>query len=248
MGEWSEARFSAQEATWPAAEMADIGPWRVRWTEGAGRRTASARPLTGDLAVLQEALPDAVAFYAGKQADVLLQLPEEAAAAMAEALTRIGFQAEAQTRCLEAPAEELACRPLSTEARPYLIHISSPLAGLAELWEEGGVRAPRQEVMRRTPKGHRVAVRLESRLVGAAFVGLAPAGAMLHAVYVKPSHRRRGVAKDLGVGAAAWAAQQGAERLLIDVEAENAPARALYSLLGAREVGGYIYYRKPAEG
>ncbi|MBX2855634.1 MAG: GNAT family N-acetyltransferase [Rhodobacteraceae bacterium] len=248
MADWSEARFTAQEATWPAAEILDIGPWRARWTEGAGRRAASARPLTDDAAVLCAAIPQAEAFYTEKRADVLLQLPAAVAAEMAAVLAQRGYHAEAETRCLQAPAEALSMQPLSTEATPYLIHVSAPLAGLSELWETGGVQAPRREVMARVAVGQRVAARLESRLIGAAFVGLAPAGAMLHAVYVKPSHRRRGVARDLGIGAAAWARRQGAERLLIDVEADNTPARALYSALGAREVGGYVYYRKPANG
>ena len=248
MAEWSEARFAAQEATWPAIEVVDIGPWRARWTVGAGRRAASARPLTGDIAALRAAAPEVAEYYRAKDADALLQLPEAVSADMADELTRSGFQAEAETRCLEAEAEPLTALPLSTTATPYLIQISTPLAGLSELWEAGGILSPRREVMARTAAGSSLAARLDNRLVGAAFLGLAPTGVMLHAVYVAPSHRRKGVARDLGIGAAAWAAAQGTERLLIDVEADNAPARALYGALGAREIGGYVYYRKPFNG
>lgn len=58
----------------------------------------------------------------------------------------------------------------------------------------------------------------------------------LQYLYVAPAHRRKGVASALLDALAAWFARQGASRVCVDVEPENAPARSFYRRHGAADL------------
>jgi GNAT superfamily N-acetyltransferase len=88
--------------------------------------------------------------------------------------------------------------------------------------------------------------RLGDRPVGAAFVAVADAVAMLHALYVAPRARRHGLGARLSRDAAAWGAEQGAETLALAVARGNGLGRGLYAGLGLAGAGGYHYRRSPA--
>lgn len=249
------ALAAMQEATWPPAEIHDLHDaagapvWRLRWTDGAGRRAASARPLTSDTAALSTALADVAGFYQGRGGDTVLQLPDGAVHdALATALAAQGYRSEAPTCCLSVDAAPLAARAYAVSTRPYVIEIDAPVAALSALWRDGGIGAARQRMMDRAAQsaqgGRRFAIRLESRLAGAAFIGLGPSGGMLHALSVAPRFRRRGVGRDLIIAGARYvAASNKPATLMIDVEQDNAAALSLYEGLGAAAFGRYRYYR-----
>ena len=56
-------------------------------------------------------------------------------------------------------------------------------------------------------------------------------------VYVDKAHRRRGIAAKLSEAAEERVRARGFDRIALDVDVENAPARALYEKLGYRERG-----------
>jgi ribosomal protein S18 acetylase RimI-like enzyme len=56
-------------------------------------------------------------------------------------------------------------------------------------------------------------------------------------VYVDEAHRRRGIAATLSEAAEELVRARGFDRIALDVDVENAPARALYEKLGYRERG-----------
>ena len=65
---------------------------------------------------------------------------------------------------------------------------------------------------------------------------------------VAPSWRRRGVGRNLMLGAMEQAGQAGARRVFLEVRESNRGARALYTALGFVETGRRSnYYRDPAE-
>ncbi|MEL6280565.1 MAG: GNAT family N-acetyltransferase [Pseudomonadota bacterium] len=248
------AFIEAQEATWPAAETAEIGPWRLRFSKGGGRRVGSARPLTGAIDDQQHALLDALpaiqTFYREREAPGYLQLVDAAARDLDPELVRLGWRAEAPTRFFKAPIDALANRALSTDRRPYLVHVKTPLAAIDDLWREDGIGEGRRAVMNRAAHGAVWGARVENRFAGAVFASVgdrettAPRVAQIHALYISPWARRRRAAADLIIQSAKWARDAGAEELTIDVLAANASARSLYENLGCQEAGGYVYYRK----
>lgn len=63
---------------------------------------------------------------------------------------------------------------------------------------------------------------------------------------VRPDRRRRGVARRLVEASLAEAAARGAERMFLEVAADNEAARVLYKALGFAEVGRRKgYYARP---
>lgn len=65
---------------------------------------------------------------------------------------------------------------------------------------------------------------------------------------VLPSCRRRGLARELLTAAAARALADGATQLLLEVDAGNDPATALYTSIGFIEVGRRPGYYRQADG
>jgi arginase len=57
--------------------------------------------------------------------------------------------------------------------------------------------------------------------------------------------RRRGIARGVVHALTRWAAERGARRIYLQVEAGNAPAHALYAGAGFRRSHGYHYRRAP---
>jgi GNAT superfamily N-acetyltransferase len=61
----------------------------------------------------------------------------------------------------------------------------------------------------------------------------------LQYLYVAPSHRRQGIAGELLALLADWFADNKASRVCVDVEPDNAPARAFYAHHGATDLSEY---------
>jgi ribosomal protein S18 acetylase RimI-like enzyme len=66
------------------------------------------------------------------------------------------------------------------------------------------------------------------------------------AVEVDAGHRRQGLGATLTSTLAAAAADRGANRILLQVETGNTPARALYARCGFRDSHRYHYRIAPA--
>ena len=111
-----------------------------------------------------------------------------------------------------------------------------------DIWARGGIGPGRRAVMTR-PTGPCIALmaRADDRPVGVAFVAVDNNIAMIHAIEVRPEHRRKGGGGVLIHGAASFAAEHGAEWLALAVTEANAPARALYERLGIARAGSYHY-------
>lgn len=155
-------------------------------------------------------------------------------------------------------SEILELQLSATLPRP---HPSAVIAtgGLDEDWFEAAWRlAPREgensrqtmhDILAGTPS---IQVRLPAGQAPDAAVGraaLVEVGketvAVLNMIAVDPAQRRRGLGRALSGTLLALAAVQGAQRVLLEVESDNTPARTLYRDLGFRRIGGY-HYRVPA--
>jgi GNAT superfamily N-acetyltransferase len=73
--------------------------------------------------------------------------------------------------------------------------------------------------------------------VGHAHVDWRPTPPELQNVFVAESHRRRGIASRLSLAAEELVRSRGQTRIALDVDVDNAAARALYAKLGYRPAG-----------
>lgn len=226
--------FAALDATWPAAEVRDVGGWRVRRGDGGGGRVSAATMLGGprDFTAME-----AVHSAWGQVPRVMVR-PGEAEVLDPE-LDAAGYGAPEPTAVLIAPSAAMAVGP---ERLTAFTVDWPPLAIQREIWESHGIGAPRQAVMARceTPKITLLG-RMEDRPVAAAFVAADRGIAMVHAVTVAQELRRRGLARNLMRAAAGWAVAVGEPWISVQVSMGNAPAVALYRALGMAEAGIYHY-------
>lgn len=236
---------AALEASWPAAASRVCGPFRLRDGAGGGQRvsaaTAEAETGAAEIATAESAMR-----AAGQR--LLFRLRPALCpwdGALDSALAAAGYSRVDPTLYYVAEVSALAPEPL-----PGLrvFPIWPPLAIQRDLWAEAGIGPARLAVMVRAagPKAALMA-RQDDRVAGTAFIAAIGRVAMLHAVEVTETLRRRVAARNLTRGAAEWAAGQGADWLALAVTEANAPARALYAGLGMVEAGGY-HYRVAPEG
>ena len=232
------ALAQAFEETWPAAEYADAGGFRLGRGLGAGGRVSSARAVgpwvPDDIAGVE-------AIHRGWDQPPMFRVLDGDAALIA-ALTAAGYRRETPTAIMQAPVPLLAGQTI-----PVLttFAIWPPLAIQRDIWGAGNIDPMRQAVMDRV-SGPRTAIlgRIDDRAAGAAFAAIAAGVAMVHAVEVLPAFRRRGLAGWMMRQVAHWAADYGATRIGLAVSRANGGARATYDRLGFTEVAGYAYYAK----
>jgi len=232
----------ALEATWPAAEVAHIGDWRLRRGLGGGSRVSSVRPMGDPGRELGEAIAEAERIMRGWGQRPLFQLGE-ADGVLEAGLSERGYAIKDPTVFMAESAAALAERDLAP-VRP--VESAAPLAAMEALWALDGIGPERLAVMARAagPKSY-VALRLGDAITGVAFVAVDGDIAMLHALVTSPAHRRAGVGRAGVIAAARFGLRHGAGMLALAVTAANAPARALYGLMGLRDVGGYRYLQAP---
>ncbi len=231
------ALMCALDATWPAREVTLRGGWVLRDGAGGGKRVsaASAHAPGGDIA-------QAEGWMRARGMRPLFRLrPEEAG--LDAALAARGYALRDPTVIYAAPVGMFDVPPPVS-----LFDIWPPLAIMREIWQAGGITAPRRAVMARVvlPRTALLA-RSGDRAAGVGFVALHAGIAILHAVEVVPGMRRQGAGRLILQGAGAWAVANGARWLALAVTEANAGARGLYEGAGMAVVSGY-HYREAGGG
>ncbi|MFF4469605.1 GNAT family N-acetyltransferase [Streptomyces sp. NPDC001599] len=240
------ARVAAR--SWRPVESERLGEWELRAAGGFTRRANSVLPLGDPGLPLDEALTAVRRWYGER-----------------------GLPAYVQTATGAAGTQESLCAEL--ERRGWVREVTAevwtgPLAPVADLAEGAGVvlsrKADETWLARYRRKGvSEVALRvLESgpsvwfaTVPGAGGAGdVAAIGrcvvdgrwASFAAVEVDPAQRRRGLATAVMAALARRALDEGASAAWLQVETDNAGARALYAGMGFAPHHAYHHYREPA--
>ncbi len=237
------ARLSdALEATWPPAEIMQVGAWRVRRGLGGGSRVSSVRPAGDPGRSMDDAIAEAERVMRGWDQRPLFQLTGADTELKAE-LTARGYSVKDPTIFMAAPIAGLAARD-PAPVRP--VEAEVPLAAMTSVWALDQVGPARLAVMARAagPRSH-IALRLGDVIAGVVFVAVHQDIAMLHSLVVAPAHRRKGVGRAGAAAAARFGARHGADRLALAVTEANAEARALYEDMAFEPLGRYCYLAAP---
>lgn len=199
---------------WSSVTTTPIGAWQVRSAPAVPRRRANSCLAVVDPGLpLADALDAVVATYTARDQAALLHV--EAGSDLAAALRALG------------------CTPAGGEA-DFL------LAGTSRALRVAG-RARSRSAAPELTVGHSPTARSShaSVSIGGACDPVAEAQATLegdwlgiHDLVVDPAHRRRGLATSALATLLDWGLEQGASHVWLHVEADNAPAQALYASLG----------------
>ena len=236
---------------WPAATTVWLEGWRLSLDAGMTRRANSVVP--NAVRPIDDA--DALIGEVERRSRERGLCPCFKLAAAAEPadldrrLERRGYRLEGHSLVLVADARTVVA-PHAPEVATILDDRPTP-AWLDACWPAAqyvAERAARQAIVERLtlPRAFALAGR-GGALAGAALAAADRGWVGLTAVHTLPEQRRRGVARDLLGALAGWAIARRIERVYLQVERDNAPARRLYAALGFTEAYGYHYRRALAE-
>ena len=242
----------------PALKQVLLGNWLLRFSAGVSRRANSVnpwalgnplRPECGDIAA---AIAAGEALYHAQGLPVIFRVPSIVDPALDRELAARGYTSEGESCVLYGAIDALQLG--AAAADPAVRLLPSPEAEWLRAMARLQGHTPAQGAIYRRIVG---AIAIPARFALLAVDG-APAALAYGAIHdgllayesviTDPRHRRQGLARRVIASLAAWARDSGATGACLQVEAGNAPARALYAGFGLAELYRYHYRREPAAG
>lgn len=223
---------------WPARERARLGGWRLNAASGRSMRINACWPLAAPDRDPEDALDAAEAWFAARGLPPRFKLTEGlvAPADLAERLARRGYAACKTTLVMLGPtggqgdaAIALSATPDATFEAVFTTSAGDPEDGRERLEALGRIPAPARFA--------RLDIDGTPAAIGASAIGGGYAG--IFGMRTVPAHRRKGLGRRVLRALLAEAKALGAERAWLQVEADNAPAIALYAGEGFEP--GYRY-------
>jgi GNAT superfamily N-acetyltransferase len=240
-----EACFNA----FPSLKQVILDGWLLRFSEGVSRRGNSANPIRSDCAPPDQVIEAIEHLYDRQRQTTIVRVPSFMASALDGALTARGYTAEGDTCVLHGDMNAVAAA-----ADPDVTLLSRPnsewLSAMAALQQHS---ADRRSTYRRIVRAIAIPaafaeLRIDGRITALAYGTIHRGLLVYESVITDPRRRRQGLSRRVIASLAAWARDQGAEAACLQVEAANAPARALYDGFGLKtELYRYHYCRAPAE-
>lgn len=230
------------DRAWPARDRSTLGGWRLNATDGWSMRTNACWPLGAPDRDVEGAIDAAEAWFATHGLPPRFKLTDGATAPddLPQRLSRRGYADCKKTLVMIGPA---LGRP-----DPAVTLSAAPDAGFEAVFtaSAGGNlddARERLETLARIPAPARFAgldVDGEAAALGAGAVEGEWVG--VFGMRTAPEHRRKGLARRVFGALLAEAVLLGARRAYLQVEADNAPAIALYEREGFRAAYAYRYW------
>lgn len=237
------ARISAR--AWQPVERERLGEWELRAAAGFTRRANSVLPLGDPGLPLDEALAAVRRWYAARGLPAYIQLATGAEGT--EELLCAELEGRGWTREVTAELWTGALAPVADREAPGVeLSRTADEAWLAR-YQRKGMSEVALKVLGSGPSVWFATVAGAEGAPPAAIGRCVVDGrwAGFAAVEVDPEQRRRGLATAVMAALARQALDEGASAAWLQVETENAGARALYAGLGFGAHHAYHHYREP---
>jgi GNAT superfamily N-acetyltransferase len=231
---------------WPALRQVLFGGWVLRFSGGLTRRANSVNPLgvRGPDAV--DLIAGCEALYRHQRLPTIFRLPSIIDPAIDARLAAQGYGSEGLSLVLHA---DIGAVPAIRDPDVQLLSRPTPkwFAAMATLQRHTKKQAG---LYRRIVGSLAIPAAFaicsdESGIAALAYGAIHDGLICYESVATDPGRQRRGYARRLITSLAGWAADRGARGACLEVEAANAPARALYEGLGFAELYRYHYRRAP---
>jgi ribosomal protein S18 acetylase RimI-like enzyme len=232
---------------WPALRQVLLNDWVLRFSEGLTRRANSVNPLRGPRETGDGMIAACEALYQRRGLPTIFRLPSIIDPDLDERLDELGYGREGEScvrygdlTALEA-ASDPAVQLLSRPTREWF----AAMAALQKHTTEQR-RTYRRIVGAIAIPAAFAALAIDGEFVALAFGAIHDRLLCYESVITDPRRQRRGYARRVVAGLAAWAKDQGAEGACLEVEVHNAAALALYDGVGLKtELHRYHYRREP---
>ena len=243
--------WRVEETCWnafPSLKQVLAGDFLLRFAQGVSRRANSVNPLRAEPGDIPAAIGIAEQLYRAQRQATIFRVPTIVDPALDNELVARGYTSEGETCVLHGPIGQLGA---AADPEVQLLAAPEPdwLAAMSFLQ---GHTAEQSATYSRIVSAIAVPARFALLRVGgepAALAYGAMHGGLLcyESVITDPARRRQGLARRVVGALALWARDAGAKAACLQVEASNAPARALYDRFGlATELYQYHYRREPA--
>lgn len=228
---------------WPARERERLGGWRLNASSGRSMRINACWPLAAPDRDPDAALDAAEAWFAARGLPPRFKLTDGlvAPADLTDRLAARGYAAVKPTLVMLGPTGgegdsvvRLSTAPDATFEAVFTATAGDPEDGRERLEALGRIPAPARFA--------RLDVDAAPAAIGAAAVGGGFAG--IFGMRTVPDHRRKGLARRVLRALLAAASDLGADRAWLQVEADNAPAIALYADEGFEPAYLYRYWTR----
>jgi len=233
----------------PSLQQVLFAGWLLRFTEGVSRRANSLNPLDPECADAVAAVALAEALYHARGQPAIVRVPSLVDPQFDRALAARFYTAEGGSCVLYGALDAVAAA-----ADPAVILLRSADAEWLDAMSRLQRHTPAQGSVYARIVGA-IAIPARFAMISVEGVPAALAYGAIHdgllcyeSVITGPRHRRRGLARRVIAALASWAKEAGAEGACLQVEAGNAPARALYASFGLSELYRYHYRREPSGG
>src|SRR5437764_5206682 len=230
---------------WPALREVLLNGWVLRFSAGLTRRANSANPLRP---VSPVDLRASEALYRRLGLPTIFRVLSLIDPLVDERLAEAGYTGEGESCVLYASIEDIAAvqdPEVQLQDRPT----SEWFAAMAALQNHSSEQAAiyRRIVGQLAIPAAFAALSDEGVAVALAYGALHNGLLCYESVIADRRRRRQGCGRRIVSALTAWARDQGAVGACLEVEAHNAPARALYDAIGLkRELYRYHYRREPA--
>jgi GNAT superfamily N-acetyltransferase len=230
----------------PSLKQAILDGWLLRFSNGVSRRANSANPLRADCAGTAAVIEQIEALYRQQDQPTIFRVPSFVAA-IDEPLAARGYRSEGETCVLYgAMAAVVAAADPAVELSPQ--PGNEWLSAMATLQghTDAQRRVYRHIVQAIALPAAFAGLRIDGRLAALAYGTVGDGLLCYESVVTDPGRRRQGLAWRIIASLAVWGREQGARGVCLQVEASNAPARALYDRFGlTTELYRYHYRRQP---
>lgn len=229
---------------WPPLGMRLVDGWLIASGGRANRRLRSARTLDFTGKDVDKAIQAVETFMATQGVPSCFHIADRVAPSDLDAvLAARGYALVTPTSVLLAPIPPTEPDPaveLLTRTTPAVMN------ALCDERLSPDLRAERAAILARIRRPHRLALAWREGEPAAAALCVRDGDlAGIFAMRTVPRFRRRGLGRRVLSRLARWAAEEGAQRLYLQVEDDNPPAHALYRSLGFVRAYGY-HYREAA--
>lgn len=235
---------------WPAAEVRAFGGWRLRFNHGVTNRGSSVWPGPGPCdAPLEERIETVERFYAERGAEACYQLsPASDPPDLDAVLAARGYEAfsPVSVEVAEVDAVLALATPLELEATcsDTLPEAWFDVSGRRGRFRDEAVFVYRALLERLHGRAGFALAKAGGQVAAVGLAVAAPPWVGVFSMLTLESYRRQRLAEAVLAAIAGWAGERGAERMYLQVELENAPARSLYARVGFRPRYAYHYRRQ----
>ncbi len=236
---------------WRAPEEGRIGDWLLRAASGFTGRANSALAVGKPGVPLSDAIEAVCRWYSGRGLPAMMAVPYPRTNPQANLLDRVlagqGWTIRAGAATVMAASADGVARLAAQNAAGMVeTHAEPDAAWLARYHYRGQQLPPiAVKLLTSAPWQSFASVRVNGQAIAIGRVAAAGQWAGITAVEVDPEHRRAGLATAITSALAAQAATHGATGLYLQVEDDNAAARALYGRIGFADHHGYHYRIAP---